>query len=277
MRVEPDLDLARRFVADSAIPGRLLLGGITGSHHYGFPSPDSDLDIKAIHVAPTESFLGLAAPRDAYERLEVFEGVECDLTSNEARQALALLLRGNGNLLERILCPYQLVEGPEVEALQALAAGAVCRRFHGHYSGFFRAMCHEFERTESPTAKQVLYAFRVAATGIHLLRTGRLEADLGVLAGPYGVPEALPLIEVKRSTAEKVLLDRSDAPRYRQVFERLGRLLEDALATSPLPEEPPNREACERWLIDLRKAELERSSAPAGLRRPPGCARGRSG
>jgi predicted nucleotidyltransferase len=258
MRAEPDLDVARRFLEDSEIPGRLLLAGITGSHHYGFPSPDSDLDIKTIHLAPTGSLLGLTSPREPYERLEVFEGIECDLTSNEARQALHLLLRGNGNMLERILSPYQLVESPEVETLRGLARDAICRRFHGHYSGFFRAMCRDYEKSERPTAKRVLYAYRVAVTGIHLLGTGELEADLSVLAERYGVPEALPLIEVKRRTMELVLLDPLDARVHREACERLGHALEDALAASPLPEEPRNREACEAWLIERRKAELAR-------------------
>lgn len=258
MRAEPDLDLARRFVEGSEIPGRLLLAGITGSHHYGFPSPDSDLDIKTIHLAPTQSLLGLATPREAYERLEVFEGIECDLTSNEARQALHLLLRGNGNMLERILCPYQLVQSPEVERLQGLARDSICRRFHGHYSGFFRAMVRDYERSERPTAKQVLYAYRVAVTGIHLLGTGELEADLSVLAERYGVPEALPLIDIKRRTAERVLLDPLDVPVHRKACERLGNALEGALAASSLPDQPRNREACEEWLIGLRTGALTR-------------------
>ena len=255
MRVEPDLDLARRFVADSELPGRLLLGGITGSHHYGFPSPDSDLDIKTIHLAPTASLLGLSTPREAYERLEPFEGIECDLTSNEARQALTLLLRGNGNVLERILCPYQLIESAEVDGLQALARGAISRRFHGHYAGFFRGMCREFERG-APTVKLVLYAYRVAVTGLHLLASGTLEADLSVLADRYGADTALPLIEAKRRTAEKVPLDPQEVPLHREAFARLGTALETAPASSPLPEEPRNREACEQWLVELRKAEL---------------------
>jgi predicted nucleotidyltransferase len=258
VRAEPDLGVARRFVEDSEIPGRLVLGGITGSHHYGFPSPDSDLDIKTIHLAPTASLLGLTSPAEAYERLEVFEGIECDLTSNEARQALHLLLRGNGNMLERILCPYQLVQTPEVEALQALARGAISKRFYGHYAGFFRAMCKDFENAERPTAKQVLYAYRVAATGIHLLTSGNLEADLSVLAEECGIPEALPLIEVKRQTAEQVALDPSDARGHRTSLERLGNALEGALEASELPEEPPNRDACDNWLVEARKAELTR-------------------
>jgi predicted nucleotidyltransferase len=256
MRAEPDLDLARRFVEGSEIPGRVLLGGITGSHHYGFPSPDSDLDIKTIHLTPTEALLGLTTPKEAYERLEAFEGVECDLTSNEARQALHLLQRGNGNILERILCPYQLLESEEVEALQRLARGAVSRRFHGHYSGFFRAMCKDYEKAAQPTVKQALYAYRVAVTGIHLLQTGALEADLSVLAERYDMPEALPLIEKKRATAEKVLLDRADAERFREVAAHLEQALDDALATSPLPEEPENREECEAWLVSVRRKEL---------------------
>ena len=99
--LEPDLDLGRRFLAEHPPPGRVLLCEVTGSHHYGFPSPDSDIDLKGVHVAPTRSLLGLSTPRDAHDRLLVFEGTECDLTSNEVGQVLRLVLRGNGNALER--------------------------------------------------------------------------------------------------------------------------------------------------------------------------------
>ena len=52
---QPDLALARRFVEAHPPPGRVLLCTITGSHNYGFPSPDSDLDIKGIHLATSVS------------------------------------------------------------------------------------------------------------------------------------------------------------------------------------------------------------------------------
>jgi uncharacterized protein len=256
MRLQPDLELARRFVSSAGIPGRLLLGGITGSHDYGFPSADSDLDIKAIHVAPAESFLGLAAPRDGHERLETYEGVECDLTSNEVRQALHLLLRGNGNMIERIFCPYQLVESEETEAMRALAKGALSRRFHDHYAGFFRAMCRDVAGAPVPTAKSVLYAHRVALTGIHLLLTGELEADLSVLAAPYGADSVLPLIERKRATIERVALAKGEAAGHLATLERLGGELDRALEASPLPAEPRNAAECEAWLVDLRRREI---------------------
>lgn len=76
---------------------------LSGAHAYGFPSPDSDLDLKAIHIAPTEALLGLAPVVLTYDRAEVIEGVEIDYTSNELASALAGILLGNGNFLERIL------------------------------------------------------------------------------------------------------------------------------------------------------------------------------
>ena len=84
----PDLDLARRFVAHRPPPGEVLLCGITGSHHYGFTSADSDIDIKGIHQVPTSRLLALEGVRQNHDALEIYEGVECDLTTNELRQAM---------------------------------------------------------------------------------------------------------------------------------------------------------------------------------------------
>ena len=56
----PDLELDRRFLKKNPPPGRVLCCAVTGSHHYGFSSPDSDLDLKGIHLCPTEVLLGLS-------------------------------------------------------------------------------------------------------------------------------------------------------------------------------------------------------------------------
>jgi hypothetical protein len=76
---------------------------LSGAHAYGFPSPDSDLDLKAIHVARTADLVGLAAPAPTFDRAEVVDGVEVDYTSNELGHALAGMLAGNGNFLERVI------------------------------------------------------------------------------------------------------------------------------------------------------------------------------
>ncbi len=253
----PDIELARRFVAANPPPGRVLLCGITGSHQYGFASADSDLDIKGIHLAPTPTLLGLSPPAEAHQSLRRLDGIECDLTTNEAGQALRLLLRGNGNMLERIFSPFQLYATPETVALRELARGAISKTFFDHYAGFFRAMCREHEKASQPVAKTLLYAYRVALTGIHLLRTGDLVADLSRLAPDHGFHQALELVALKRASSENGGVGPDEDARHRRAWTRLSEELEAARDRSPLPESPSNSSACEDWLIALRVRELK--------------------
>lgn len=250
----PDLALGRRFLAAQPPHGRVLLCAVTGSHLYGFPSADSDLDLKGLHLAPTERLLGLQGVPETHDRLEVFEGLECDLTTHEARMALSLLLRGNGNMLERLLSPFQLVTGPEVDHLAALGRGAISKRFYKHYAGFFVGMCREHERLG--TAKTMLYSLRVALTGLHLLGTGELVGDLSVLGPQYGWPEVAELIAFKREGVEKGLLDARLDAHFRGLWPVVHDRLQAARAASALPEEPPNVEACHRWLVEARLGDL---------------------
>src|SRR3954471_5455100 len=85
---------------------RHLLVSLSGAHAYGFPSPDSDLDIKAVHVDPTAELLGFPRALKPAERLEVVDGVELDYTSNELGHVLLGVLKGNGNYIERFLSGY---------------------------------------------------------------------------------------------------------------------------------------------------------------------------
>jgi len=252
----PDLEHGRRFIFTCAVPGDVLQCGVTGSHAYGFSSPDSDLDLKGIFIAPTRALLGLKRPNDAVERLTVFDGLECDLSLHEVGRALSLLLAGNGNMIERLLTPFQLYESPEIEDLQALARAAVSRRFVRHYQGFFRGCCREHERQPAPRAKTLLYAYRVALTGVHLLRTGEVEADLRRLAPRYGYDDALALIRIKVEGAEKGAVSQEIDALHRAAWPRLEADLQAALEHSPLPEDPPNEAACEAWLVELRRRRL---------------------
>lgn len=242
---------ALRFLHAHAPPGTLLQCGVTGAHAYGFLSPDSDVDLKGLHLAPTEQLLGLDTPKETHDVLVDFEGVEHDLTTHEAGKALGLLTRGNGNVLERLLSPLQLVESAEVEALRELARGTVSTRFAGHYRGFFSGVRRE--HTRAPKVKSMLYAYRVALTGVHLLRTGELEMDVRPLADRYGFPELHELVLRKQRGEEKGALDPASDERFRARWEELDTMLERALAESRLPSEVPNRDAMSAWLVALRR------------------------
>ncbi|MCB9604275.1 MAG: nucleotidyltransferase domain-containing protein [Sandaracinus sp.] len=245
---------ALRFLDAHAPPGTLLQCGVTGAHAYGFLSPDSDVDLKGVHLAPTAALLGLGGPKETHDVLVDFEEVEHDLTTHEAAKALGLLARGNGNVLERLLSPLQLVASDDVEALRELARGAMSTRFAPHYRGFFQGVMREHAR--EPKVKSMLYAYRTALTGVHLLRTGELEMDLRPLADRYGFPELHALVETKRRGEEKGALDPEDDARHRARWPELESMLAAALERSSLPHDVPNRDAMSAWLVERRLRAL---------------------
>lgn len=246
----PDLSKGRRFLAARGAPGALLVG-VTGAHYYGFPSPDSDLDLKGIHAAPTREIVALNPPVDSVDYLGMFEGLEIDYTSHELAVALRLLLKGNGNILERILSPFQLLESDEVSELQTLARASVSRRLFHHYRGFFGRMCLDWRRAEPRTVKGLLYAYRSALTGIHLLRTGECIGDVTELAPVYGFHQVAHLATRKRSGSEKGEMDSTDG--FEADLERLESLLQQACAGSALPEQATNADAIDALLVRVRR------------------------
>jgi len=254
--IQPDLDCGRRFIAANPPEGKILMCAVTGSHMYGFPSGDSDIDLKGIHLAPTEKLLGFNQPSDTFDKLEVFDGTECDYTSHEAGKALKLLLRGNGNILERLLSTYQLYEGDLLAEMAELARNSISKRFAPHYRGYFVGMQREHKQSEAPTAKKLLYSFRVALTGIHLLQTGELDADLNTLAFKYGFDDIPTLIKRKTDGDEKAILTPEEDGLYRRHWPLLEQQLIEALSSSSLPEEPQNMAECEAWLVGMRKKAL---------------------
>ena len=249
----PDLDLCRRYLALRPPPGELLLCAVTGSHHYGFSSADSDIDLKGIHQAPTEQVLSLHPGRENHDALEIFEGVECDLTTNELSQALMLLIKGNGNLHERLASPFQLVQSDVTAQLQALGRGALSKACYGHYRGYLHGMRKEHLNQDPPRAKSLLYTFRVALTGIHLLETGEVVGHLPSLAPEYGFGEVLELAEVKMAGAEKEPAPEPLASSLRARWPELEARLETARDRSPLPERAANVAELEAWLVERRR------------------------
>ena len=224
---------------------------LSGAHAYGFPSPDSDVDLKAIHVAPTAALVGLRPATPPTDRIEVIDGVEMDYTSNELASVLVGILKGNGNYVERVLGGAALAGSAWLDALRPLAKASLSRRFHRHYRGFAEGHRREFDAT--PTAKKLLYVLRTTLTGAHLLRTGEVVLDVTTLLDDYGLGAAHALVEAKRA-GERVVLPEADRARWVAEVERAFARLDEAHAASTLPDEPGNEGELEAWLIEVRRA-----------------------
>src|SRR5262249_19052729 len=162
-------------------PHPLLFVTISGAHLYGFPSPDSDYDLRGVHVLPLREVVGLTIGDETIESSQVVDGLEIDLVTHEAAKFFRLMLRKNGYVLEQLYSPLVLHTTPEHTELQVIGAGCITRHHVHHYLGFAETQWKLFEKESPPRVKPLLYVYRVLLTGIHLMRTGEVEANLVTL------------------------------------------------------------------------------------------------
>ena len=129
-----------------AQPYPLLFATISGAHLYGFPSPDSDFDLRGAHVLPLEKVVGLEVRDETVQqsfveelacraeaqsevqsasaaelrrdslRPDVIGGgrrLEMDIVSHDVRKFFGLLLKKNGYVLEQLFSPLIVHTTPQ--------------------------------------------------------------------------------------------------------------------------------------------------------------------
>lgn len=232
-------------------PAQPLFAVVSGAHLYGFPSPESDVDIRGAHVLPLESVLSLRPQRETHDRDESVDGMQIDLVSHDIAKYLRLLVAKNGYVLEQITSPHVIVARPEFERLRELAHGFVNRTLYHHYRGFVRGRWKAFTSEEPKRVKTLLYVYRVLLTGMHLMSTGEVECNIGRLAAERNVDGIGELIERKRS-GEATAMERDEVERHAQRISMLEAEMLRAYEHSALPESAPNVAEIDRFLIDVR-------------------------
>lgn len=246
-------EVARAFLADREREQKHLVIYLSGAHAYGFPSPDSDLDFKCVHIAPTRDLVGLDVPADPGDRIEVIDGVELDYGSNELAPVLRGVIKGNGNFIERIL--GDLVLGGDLKLLaeaRAVTKPLLSRRVARHYGGFATSQLRAFD--ERPTAKRALYVLRTAATGQHLMKHGEVVTDVARL-GAFLPAEIDELLAIKQR-GERQELDAEQAKLWRTRLVAAIDAVDAAWPSSVLPPDAPVEavEAASEWLREVRRA-----------------------
>ncbi|MFB9681946.1 nucleotidyltransferase domain-containing protein [Streptosporangium vulgare] len=222
---------------------------VSGAHLYGFPSDDSDVDLRGAHLLPLEEVVGLRTGEETLTRSWVRDGVEVDLVTHDLAKFCRLLLRRNGYVLEQLLSPLVVTTSPVHQEMVAVAPGCVTRHHAHHYLGFARTQWRLFER--SGELKPLLYTFRVLLTGIHLMRTGELEADLTRLSG--GPPYLGDLVAAKRFAEHGSPPPGAPGPeRLADDVARLTGRLEEARDSSGLPDTAPSADAVHDLVVRTR-------------------------
>ncbi|MCL2645804.1 MAG: nucleotidyltransferase domain-containing protein [Phycisphaerales bacterium] len=240
----------------TAHPHPLIFATISGAHLYGFPSPDSDFDLRGAHILPLPKILGL----DIHdETIEISndpatdpDHLEFDIVSHDIKKFFTLLLKKNGYVLEQLYSPLIIHTTPAHAELKSIATGCITKHHGYHYLGFADTQWKLFSKESPHRVKPLLYTYRVLLTGIHLMRTGQIEANLNILNDSFQLPYIPDLIARKTAGPEQSTLDNADYAFHESEFHRLYALLQTEHERSSLPESPTARSALNDLLIRLR-------------------------
>ena len=230
-------------------PDPVLFATVSGAHLYGFPSRDSDVDLRGAHLLPAPDLVGLREPEETRSRMWDRDGVEMDLVTHDVRKFVRLMLRRNGYVLEQLLSPLVVHTTDAHRELAALTPGVITSHHAHHYRGFATTQWRLFGKTGE--LKPLLYTFRVLLTGIHLMRSGEVQAHLPTLLGEVDAPAYLPDLIAAKAEREHGDAD-VDHARVQADVERLHTVLDEAQEGSALPGAATAHDALHDFLVRIR-------------------------
>jgi len=155
-------------------------------------------------------------------------------------------------VLEQLYSPLILKTTPEYQELKVISKDCITRHHSHHYFGFAATQWKIFEKEQPHRVKPLLYTYRVLLTGIYLMQTGIVEANLIKLNDNFKLPYIPDLIAQKLADVEKSTLSNVDAVFHHREYERLRECLQEAYEASTLPEAPAAKSALHNLLIRLR-------------------------
>lgn len=234
---------------------------VTGSHIYGFPSEDGDVDVRGFHTAPLETHSYLERPK---EQIEVNQGgvtegfedhSEIDLVSYELRKFGYLVYKANFNVLEVLFCGDSVNNGVplETEALRDLVENHLPLDVPKTYFGMAKSNYKKFLNRDGdryrPEAKKFLYVLRGLYAAQYVQEQRTIESNVRKLSKAVeGDTDFVDdLIHVKIE-AEEVTVDRDLADRS---HSRIHRLFNEAEAPEAV-DKTEYRKEIDQWMKKIR-------------------------
>lgn len=208
---------------------KILLACEKGSRAWGFPSPDSDFDVRVIYKHDKDWYLGLTEEKDTIEYF--LENNEIDISGWDLRKALRLLAKSNPPLLERIQSPIIYKADKEfLTGINSVAKKTYSRiaTIH-HYLSMAKKAFEEVTNEEEYKLKKFFYALRASVACLWILEK-----------------EEIPPIEFGK------MLNGLDLPANIKI--RIGELIEKKSTISET-----YRHKGETVLIEFMKASIERA------------------
>lgn len=186
----------------------------SGSRAWGFPSADSDYDVRFLYLRQEEWYLSINVEKKR-DVIETMIESQFDLCGWDLRKALGLLRKSNAALLEWLASPIVYME----EFTIAATMRKLARQYHSpracfwHYLGMAKTNFHKQLTGEYVKAKQYLYVLRP------LLAARWIENGLG-------------LVPMEFETLVSRLVD---SPELKTAIEKLIAEKQKGLESDPIP------------------------------------------
>jgi uncharacterized protein len=130
-----------------------------GSRAWGFPSPNSDYDIRFIYKHPLDWYLSLDNKRDVIEKKF---GTDLELSGWDLKKALNLFKKSNPTMLEWLHTEERLIADPlfcnKIFPLQAELFSAVS--CYHHYLSMSKANWYKWKKDAAKSTKLTLHLLR---------------------------------------------------------------------------------------------------------------------
>lgn len=189
----------------------ILLACETGSRAWGFPSPDSDYDVRIIYKHPKDWYLSLEEQKDTIEIM--LENNDIDITGWDLRKSLQLLRKSNAALLERIQSPIiYKVDKTFLDGMLTVANGCYSRigTMH-HYLSMAKKTIEDIDNVEEYKLKKFFYALRASVACIWIIEKNEIPPiEFPKMLNGLDFDESLKnrifeLIEIKSTINENYL------------------------------------------------------------------------
>lgn len=154
---EKIIELLDRLSEEKGI--EILLAIESGSRAWGFPSPDSDFDVRVIYRLPVEQYLAITERKDNFN---FFEGELLDISGWDLRKALGLMRKSNASLYEWINSPIVYFKDDEFHQKLKSLSVSFFQPVHGfnHYKGLAYNAYKDLDMNGEIKLKKLFYVLR---------------------------------------------------------------------------------------------------------------------
>ena len=203
---------------------RILHAVESGSRAWGFPSPDSDYDVRFIYVRPPEFYLKLEKTRDVIE-LPINDML--DINGWDLNKTLRLLHSSNPTLFEWMSSPVIYRQTEFIDQLRPMMDTYFsCKSGLYHYLSMAERNYKEFLQGDSVKVKKYFYVLRPILACKWILRTHTKPPMLFSQLADAELEDSLKpvvdqLLDLKMNTPEI-----KEIPRVAEINDYLDRTIE---------------------------------------------------